>query len=245
MRGRRPEGTRRGRSRPRFGGVLGACVLVAVTSGCEGTISPPGPVVLVGDSIFSMASDELTSALRGDGWEVTVDAYPGAGIRNGGFASVDWPARLRDLVAFAQPEVVVVELGTNGCGQCSSIPAAIDADMAQLRDVDLVLWLDVATSGPGADRGRAVNAALRAAAGKWDNLEVLPYDRWFAGRADLIQPDAVHPTPAGERALARHVADALRDRSGPADPSEGGRAKALGVLAFVVVAAVLLRGGKA
>jgi lysophospholipase L1-like esterase len=247
MRGRRRPIRRPGRSWPRLAGALCASALVTVASGCDRAISPPGPVVLVGDSIFFMASDELRSALSEDGWEATVDAYPGAGIRNGGFETVDWPARLRDLVAFARPEVVVVELGTNGCGQCepvpSAIPDAIDANMAQLRDVEVVLWLEVATFGPGADRGRVVNAALRDAADEWDNLELLPYDGWFAGRTDLIPADDVHPTPEGEQALARHVAEALQDRA--ADTSDGGRARALGALAFVLAVVAIFRSPKA
>lgn len=241
MRGRHPV-AEESRSRPRLRLVALLCAgaLLAAAPGCEGSVSPPGPVVLVGDSIFAMASDELTSALRADDWDVTVDASPGAGIRNSGYdTDLDWPARLRDLVAFGRPEVVVVELGTNGCGRCNSIPEAIDAAMAQLRDVELVLWLDVATFGPGAARGRTVNTALHAADDRWDNLEILPYDRWFAGRPHLIPPDDVHPTPAGERALARNVAEALRDRSGP---SGDGNSKAIGALALVVAAAVVLRG---
>ncbi|HEY8524393.1 MAG TPA: GDSL-type esterase/lipase family protein [Acidimicrobiales bacterium] len=217
---------------------LGA--LVTAAPSCEGTISPPGPVLLVGDSIFFMATDELTYTLRAEGWDVTVDAVSGSGIRNGGFEYVSWPDRLRDLVDVVDPEVVVVELGTNGCGNCDSIPEAIEADMAELRGVELVLWLDVATFGPRAEKGGAVNAALEDAAERWDNLEILPYDDWFAGRTDLIPADDVHPTPAGERALARHVADALADRTAATGDDAG--SKALGALVVVIAAVVLFRG---
>jgi phospholipase/lecithinase/hemolysin len=34
------------------------------------------------------------------------------------------------------------------------------------------------------------------------------------GRTDLLPADDVHPTAAGNKAIARHVADALDERSG-------------------------------
>jgi hypothetical protein len=217
-----------------------ACLFVAAAAGCEGEVSRPGPVLLVGDSIFALSSDDLNWVLRSDGWETTVDAYAGAGIRNGGYTFVDWPSRLRDLVAYVRPEVVVVELGTNGCGRCDSIPDAIAADMWQLREVDTVLWLNTATFGPRGAQGRQVNAALEDATTRWDNLEILPFDDWFEGQTDLIPADDVHPTDAGARALARHVRDALSDRSGQSDDRS---AQAVGLLAVVVAAAVVLRSG--
>jgi lysophospholipase L1-like esterase len=219
-----------------------AGLLVAVAAGCEGEIERPGPVLLVGDSIFALSADDLNWTLRSDGWQTTVDAYPGAGVRNGGFTFVDWPSRLRDLVAYVRPKVVIVELGTNGCGQCDSVPEAIDADMRQLRDIGTVLWLNTATFGPRGAQGRQVNAALDAAAERWDNMEILPYDRWFEGRTDLIPADDVHPTDAGARALARHVGDELKARAGDAAGDRG--ARAMGLLAVVVAAVVFLRGSR-
>jgi lysophospholipase L1-like esterase len=214
------------------------CLLVAGASGCNGEVDRPGPVLLVGDSIFALAQDDLYWVLRSDGWTTTVDAYPGAGIRNGGYTFVDWPSRLRDLVAYVRPSVVVVELGTNGCGQCDSVPDAIDADMQQLRNINMVLWLNTATFGPRGAQGRRVNAALDAAARQWDNMEVLSFDDWFEGRTDLIPADDVHPTDKGARVLARQVGDALSARAG----SRGDRgSQAMGLLAVVVAAAVLLR----
>jgi lysophospholipase L1-like esterase len=226
----------------RLGGLVCVCLLVAGTASCEGQVARPGPVLLVGDSIFALAKDDLNWVLRSDGWTTTVDAYPGAGIRNGGFTFVDWPSRLRDLVAYIRPTVVVVELGTNGCGQCDSVPDAINANMQQLRDIEMVLWLNTATFGPRGEQGRQVNAAIDAAARQWDNMEVLPFDDWFEGRTDLIPADDVHPTDEGARALARHVGDALSDRAGGS--SDRG-SQAMGLLAVVVAAAVLLRGNRA
>ncbi len=197
----------------RIVGAACACLVLAAASGCAPEVTKPGPVLLVGDSIFFLAGSDLTYTLRAHGWNVTEAAYPGAGIRGGGYIPLVWPTRLHDLVNSVRPKVVVVELGTNGCQGCTSLPAAIDADMQSLRGVPHVLWLKVNTEGPRAAPGKVVNAALEDATKRWPNLELLPYDQWVKGRTDLVPAHDVHPTPAGNVAIAHHVDEALKTRS--------------------------------
>jgi hypothetical protein len=215
-------------------------VLVAAggLSGCAAEVDKPGPVLLVGDSIFFLAGDDLTYALQTHGWKIVLNAYPGAGIQGGGYAPIDWPAKLRDLVRFVHPEAVVVELGTNGCPGCPSLARAIDADMRSLRGVDTVMWLTVNTEDPRADLGKRVNAALADATTRWSNLELVRYDKWMKGRTDLVPADNVHPTAEGSKALAGHVTDALEDRS---SGWKTVRTQALGALAVLAVAFLVLR----
>jgi lysophospholipase L1-like esterase len=231
----------RGARAARWGRLVAAtCVVVASSglAGCGGDVEKPGPVLLVGDSIFFLAGDDLTRMLQSEGWKVVVDAYPGAGIQGGGYTPLDWPSRLRDLVGSVHPRAVVVELGTNGCDGCPSLADAIDADMASLRGVDPVLWLTVNTEGPRAELGQQVNAALAGAAQRHDSLEVLRYDEWMKGRTDLVPADDVHPTTAGNKAIARHVADALDERSGGWHRL---RNRAVGAILVLGIIAVLLR----
>jgi lysophospholipase L1-like esterase len=178
-------------------------------------ISPPGPVLLVGDSLFFQSADELQRALRGDGWNVSIVAYPGAGITGGGYTQqLEWAHKLRLEAKLVHPRVAVVELGTNGCGPgCTSIPDAIDEVIDSL-DVDLVLWLTVRTDAARPRNAGDINTDLHDAAGTNVDLDVLPYDEWFTGRSELIRPDGVHLTPVGQRALAHRVRAALRDRAG-------------------------------
>jgi GDSL-like Lipase/Acylhydrolase family len=220
----------------RLTAMVCAWVIVAGGAGCSGTVSKPGPVLLMGDSIFFLANNDLTYVLRTDGWTMANDSYPGAGISGGGFSDLSWPPRMRDLVAYIKPQAVVVELGTNGCSGCASLPAAIDADMETLKDVKAVMWLKVGTEGPRADVGKEVNAALEEATERWGNLTLLPYDEWVAGRPDLVPPNDVHPTAAGQAALARHVGDALDDRAADAGKT---RAQALGAAGLVVLVAIV------
>src|SRR5262245_45850228 len=221
--------------------VAALCVVVAASglAGCSGDIEKPGPVLLAGDSIFYLATGDLNQALQSDGWQVVIDAYPGAGIQGGGYAPLDWPSRLADLVGSVHPAAVVIELGTNGCDGCSSLADAIDADLASVPGADPVLWLTVNTEGPRADLGRQVNAALTDATHRHRNLELLRYDEWMRGRTDLVPADDVHPTAAGNEVLADHVAAALHERS------DGGRRlrnRAIGAVFVLGLLVLLLRG---
>jgi lysophospholipase L1-like esterase len=168
-------------------------------------------VLIAGDSIFHHARVALADALRTRGWQPTVVAVPGSSLRGGGlFPVVDWPRELAQEARRLQPDVVVVELGTNGCGTpCSSISAAIDRDMQGLRLVPLVLWLDVRDDGAIPPHPVAINDALERARSRWPNLGILDMNALFHTHPGWIGADNVHPTPAGGSGLARFVADAL------------------------------------
>ena len=202
------------------GFVVGAMLAVSVAVGAisDDDIAPPGPVLLVGDSLFFQSGDELRSALEDDGWEVHTVAHPGAGIKGGGYTdNFEWSSTLREVVNQVRPEVAIVELGTNGCGDgCSSVPDAIDGVLDSLVGVDTVLWLTVRVHAPRPGNPRSINDDLRAAAESSPNLELLPFGRWME-QPGLIRPDGVHLTPAGQLVLAAHVRDALRERAGIGD----------------------------
>jgi hypothetical protein len=111
--------------------------------------------------------------------------------------------------------VAVIELGTNGCVYaCDSVPEAIDGIVDSLEGVDLILWLTVRTSAPRPRSAEEINDDLEDAAATIVDLELLPYDKWFVGRSEVITPDGVHLTPLGQRAVAHRVRAALRDRAG-------------------------------
>ena len=175
--------------------------------------SPPGNVLLVGDSLFFQSADELTNMVESDGWTVDVQAGIGAGIEGGGLLPTEWVTYLKPIVEKEDPEVVVIELGTNGCGpSCEGIRREIDQVLGTVKDADLVIWLTVRTA-PGRGVAQAINREIAAAQDRWDNLEVGPMDKWFTNRRDLLNPDGVHLNPAGQRHLAQNVLEILRDHT--------------------------------
>jgi hypothetical protein len=201
--------------RPLLETLIVGAIIIGVLSAVFGDprATPPGPALLVGDSLFYSAGDELQGVLSDDGWDLRVEAHPGAGLSGGGYSEVTWPVFLESVTAAEDYQVAVVELGTNGCDGCPSVPAAIDQVMTTLQDVDVVLWLNVRTESPrpGADMARQINEELERATDRWQNLEVLPFDDWLDGDPALIAADGVHLTDAGQLVLADRVRGALRE----------------------------------
>lgn len=175
--------------------------------------SPPGNVLLVGDSLFFQSTDELVRLVEDDGWTVNVQAGIGAGIQGGGATPLDWAGHLAPIVENEDPEVVVVELGTNGCGpSCEGIREEIDGVLRTVEDAEVVVWLTV-RAGPPPEVMTQINQEIEAAKDRWDNLEVAPMHEWFAERPDLLVGDGIHFNDAGQAFLAEQVREVIRDHT--------------------------------
>ena len=189
-------------------GALGLFVAVNLGDGP----SPPGNLLVIGDSLTAQSSSQIKRLLNDDGWSVTVVAEPGAGIAGGGRRDVDWSKVLHERVAKLDPEVVYIELGTNGCGpHCTTIPEEIDALLNEVQNVPVVLWLDVRTNVPlpNADPPE-INRQLEAATTLYPNLTTLDFDEWGSRDATLLVGDAVHFNVNGEVVMADQVRKAIR-----------------------------------
>jgi lysophospholipase L1-like esterase len=195
-------------------GVALVLAVVALPVVCSGEPSPPGTVLLAGDSLLWQARPAVDRALSDDGWTVQSWAVPGSGITGGGSPPVDWPTRMDELVSEHDPEIVVVELGTNGCGPgCSSVDDAIDGIMREVTDVPVVLWLDVREEAPLPPERAEINDALRNATSRWENLTVLSFDDWFRGHPELLDHDNIHLSSFGQQTLATRIRAAIRDHA--------------------------------
>jgi len=198
-----------GRRIPRLGAavVLVAMLVTACSSGPEPVSGPR--VLLVGDSILTGANSTVADALRARGWDPVVRALPGTKI-------VDWAKALPQVVAEVQPNVAVVELGTNDCppDDCRFLDAYIDEVMAALTSTaDAVLWLnaqqDVTVTFLTENNWNYVNAAIQSADVRWQNMFLVDMNTRLAGHPEWHQPDGVHLNAAGNEQLATLIADAL------------------------------------
>jgi lysophospholipase L1-like esterase len=195
-------------------GIGAVVALMALPVVCSGEPSPPGTVLLAGDSLMWQSRPAVDRALRDDGWDVQTWAVPGAGITGGGSPVVDWPTRMEELVDEHEPEIVVIELGTNGCGpECTSIPEAIDAVMEPVEDVSVVLWLDVREEAPRPPERAEINEELRRATDRWDNLTVMSFDEWFRGHPEFLAEDGVHLSSRGQQVVATRVRAEIREHA--------------------------------
>jgi lysophospholipase L1-like esterase len=190
-------------------------LLVAATTGAchhEPSVTKPATALVVGDSLLYLSADAVRTALKEKGWTPVLDPRVGSGI-NGGYTIDTWPPRVHDLVRASHPDVVFVELGTNGCTGCHSLDAAIDDIMRQLRGVPRVYWLNVRDASPIPDDPEAVNDAIERAPSRWGNLRVIDMNKAFEGHPEWLLSDKIHFNAAGQRELAKLIVDKLPDEN--------------------------------
>jgi lysophospholipase L1-like esterase len=173
--------------------ALATVVAVAgLLAAAPGAAAQAGPVLVVGDSLEVGTGPYLRAQLRSV--ELDIDAKTGRSSTQG-------------LVALRQDlrpryRVVVFDLGVN-----DGAAAPVAANLAAARQITGHRCLVVATlHGPGA----YVVPANRAIRGFADaNPQVVLVDWDAAADPALLNPDGVHPTPAGYAARARVVADGI------------------------------------
>jgi lysophospholipase L1-like esterase len=187
-----------------------ALLFALVLSGCHDgpKVTKPATVVVVGDSLLYQSGVPLQRALKQRGWTAVLDGRPGSGII-GGFSIGSWPERIAALVRVAKPDIVVVELGTNGCTGCRSVAAGIDAVMAPLHDIERVYWVNVKENSPRPPHPKAVNAAIENAKHRFKNLRIIDMNKRFDDHPGLLMSDHIHFDTAGIAAFVELVADTL------------------------------------
>jgi lysophospholipase L1-like esterase len=190
--------------------VAGLLAVLALTIASTPTAVVRGNRVLViGDSIMLQSRDDVQSALTAAGWQPTVFAKGGTNVAY-------WIGPAAALVARLHPDVVVVELGTNDCGDCAGVGWDVDRVMASFADAGLVAWLNVQQDAPYPPQPDAINLTLASALAWWDNTKIVDFNGAFAGHPEWHAgiPTGVHLSPAGEHELAQLIVAALPRRPG-------------------------------
>lgn len=236
----------------RAGRALAAALLAAAlltVGGAAGVGAAPGPpadrrILVVGDSVLLGARDAILSRLGAAGYDVHVDAE----VSRSTLGGLDVLRRERAGIG----DVVIVHLGHNDGASPAVFRARIDAVMGELRDVDRVIWCNLAEF-----RGwvPAANAELAAAATRWPNLEIADWRSVAASDPAHLYSDGIHLPPPGREALAALVAERVEAWATTRRPSVAvtrpfGRAPALAarhdgpVLAAALAAVATTPGGR-
>lgn len=172
-----------------------------VTSGCakdEGSSTPPtwvlGDSLTVGAEIGGLGDDDA----------ITVEAKEGRTTEQGTAIASD-----ADLGRYEQ---VIVALGTNDYLDTEAeFAPKIDAMMAAVGSDVPVTWVNVDTGTTKlAPAAEGVNAALAAAASRYDNLTIADWDGYINGLDDpdaLRVGDGVHDSSEGYRVRATWMTD--------------------------------------
>jgi lysophospholipase L1-like esterase len=180
----------------------------AIATPVTGGIRKPVTALFVGDSLLWESQVDVARLARTAGWLPVIDGRPGSAI-DGGVTISAWPPRIDALARFTNPDVAVVELGTNPCSNCPSLAAAIDADLAPLRQVSHVYWVNIKDYSKIPPDPNAVNDAITAATKRWPNLHVIDLNDAFRGHSAWLASDDIHFTDAGNAAFASLIVDAL------------------------------------
>ena len=184
--------------------LAAVAALAGFLAAAAGAAAQAGPVLVVGDSLEVGTGPYLREELRSV--ELDIDAKTGRSSTQG------LVALRRDLRP--RYRVVVFDLGVN-----DGAAASVAANLITARQITGDRCLVVSTlHGPGAyvdPANRAIHAFADA------NPEVVLVDWDAAADPALLNPDGVHPTPAGYATRARVVADGIAAcLAGEAPPRE-------------------------
>ncbi len=154
-------------------------------------------LVLVGDSVLQAAAPLVPDALPG--WSIVADTRVGRFLPE---ATKVLERRSEDL-----GEVVVLNLGNNYSGDPIAFSAEVEDAMAELREVDHVIWINAGEFEPAQ---REVNSVLRAALRRHRNLVLLDWNTiWKEHRKSYTGADDLHLTPKGAEAYTAMIAEAV------------------------------------
>jgi hypothetical protein len=136
-------------------------------------------------------------ALAEDLGPVRVDAAVGRHIKEG----IEILERRAAAGKLAQ--VVIVQLGNNGPFRAGQF----DAVMAPLRDVPLVVWVNVRVPR---DWEAHNNRIIASGVAKYPNARLVDWYSATAGHPELFWKDGYHPRPKGAELYADLIAAAVR-----------------------------------
>jgi hypothetical protein len=150
------------------------------------------PVLGIGESVLIAAAPSLAKVVG----PLQVDAAIGRQVAD------DVSALARRAAKGTLGRTVIVNIGNNG----PIYRRDGDAAIAILKDVPVVVWINVAVPREWQDRNNAIIAAYAA---RYPNIHLVDWHAASAGHPELFAADEVHPNRAGARLLASLVADAL------------------------------------
>jgi lysophospholipase L1-like esterase len=189
--------------------ILAALVPIAWVSVASSRTEPKpvvrgNKVLVVGDSLTWQSIPQVTAALQAGGWDPTIQAASGTTIGA-------WTGKVGTLIEEHDPDVLVVELGTNNCtAECPRIASVIDRLLRNVPRSIPVVWLNVQAQPSYPAHPEAVNDALGAAAERWPNVTLVDMSARFRNHPDWHMDDGLHFSATGSTELARLIAESVR-----------------------------------
>jgi lysophospholipase L1-like esterase len=192
-------------ARRRAAVIAMALALGLLASACRSEDPVGGTkVLLVGDSIMNGSRAKVMSTLESDGWQPDIEAQ-------GGTTITYWSMQIPYLVLMKQPDVVVIELGTNDCAptECPALGPYIDEIMRGIPTSTPVLWLNIQEKIPLAQKRKYINFEIESAVARWPNLHLVDYESRIENHPEYHTPGGLHLNDVGQQFLANLIRDAL------------------------------------
>jgi acyl-CoA thioesterase-1 len=166
---------------------------------------------------LSASSAWIATLAKQRGWRLTNLASDGSGFLKTGNRGDIFADQASDAIAM-HPSVIFLAGSSNDVGEpnaelAKATLATIASIRASLPHVQIIgvsaIWGATALPAQLKDIDDQVQSALAAVGG--DYLDI---GQPLAGRPDLMQSDAVHPTAAGQRVIASSVSAAIAQLQG-------------------------------
>lgn len=156
-------------------------------------LTPRPAVYVVGDSITYLSELDLSAAFSNAGYRPTISATPGVKI---GQARAEIAALSQN-----QPRAWIIELGTNDAGAHDTVwPEQFLAEWTAISPAKCVIYVTVSPrAGPVSQQ---IDSSIEGLALQHPNVHVLDWGTIEYQNPTWVEGDNIHPTPAGQAALA-------------------------------------------
>jgi hypothetical protein len=158
-------------------------------------------VYVVGDSITYLSEADISADLSNAGYQANISATPGVKIGQS----------LANITTLAQhqPWAWIIELGTDDAGAHDTVwPEPFLAEWSAVSPAKCVIYVTVSPrSGPVAQQ---IDASMQQLAEAHSNVHLLDWGTIEYQNPSWVSADGIHPTPAGQAALAALETQALQ-----------------------------------
>jgi lysophospholipase L1-like esterase len=173
--------------------VLAVAAVAALTAWLWHDLTSGRSVYVVGDSITYLSEAAISADLSKAGFQPDISATPGVKIGQS----------LANITALAQnqPWAWIIELGTNDAGAQDTVwPEQFLAEWSAVSPARCVIYVTVSPRvGVVAQQ---IDAAMQKLAQAHSNVHLLDWGNLEYQNPAWVSGDGIHPTPAGQAALA-------------------------------------------
>ena len=174
-------------------GACAAVVLVGLAAWLWEDVTASPTVYVVGDSITYLSEASISSDFAHAGYQPTISATPGVKIGQS-------QAEITTL-AQNQPWAWVMELGTNDAGANDTVwPEQFLAEWSAISPASCVVYVSVSPRAGAV--AQQIDGAIEKLSVMHSNVHVLDWGNIEYQNPAWLTPDGIHPTPAGQAALA-------------------------------------------